>query len=132
MKISQLARIAHPLAAATVVGLVFVQVYLIAMVIFGSPGALSTHMTVGRIAVGFELLVLLTAVLGFRHDRTELGLSGALALTGLLQVSLAADLGRSPAVHALHGLLSLAVLLLAWRIATRTWSAIRPLQPSRT
>jgi len=31
---------------------------------------------------------------------------------------------HSPQVHALHGLLALAVLLLVWRIAARTRSAL--------
>jgi uncharacterized membrane protein len=117
--LEQQARKLHSLAAATVILLVCVQVYLIAAFIFGDAGALTTHMTVGRVAVGFELLVLATALVGYRHDRTELGLSGALALVGALQASLATDLGSSPRVHALHGLLALAVLTLAWRIVAR-------------
>src|SRR4029077_8173227 len=96
------------------------QVYLIAAYIFGASGALSVHMTVGRVAVGFELVVLLTALLGYRDDRTELRLSAALFLVGLLQVSLAQVLGNSPYVHAFHALFALAVLALAWRIVARS------------
>jgi hypothetical protein len=118
-------RALHPLAASVVMVLVCVQVYLIAAFIFGDAGALSTHMTVGRIAVGFELLVLATALIGYRHDRTELRLSGALALVGLIQVSLASDVGSSAYVHAFHGLLALAVFGLAWEVVSRTASALR-------
>jgi hypothetical protein len=120
VELEELARKLHPVAAAIVILLVFVQVYLIAAFVFGEGGALATHMTVGRIAVGFELAVLATALIGYRHDRTELGLSAALVLVGALQVSLAEDLGGSPQVHAFHGLLALVVLTLAWRILARS------------
>jgi hypothetical protein len=108
-------------AAATVVLLVFVQVYLIAAYIFGEPGALGTHMTVGRVVVFFELVVLLTALIGWRNDRSEIGMSAALFVVGALQASLAKDVGNSPWVHALHGMFALVVLLLALLIAARTW-----------
>ena len=120
------ARIAHPVAAATVVLLVFVQVYLIAAFIFGEPGALERHMTVGRIVVFFELIVLLTALIGWRGDRSEIGLSSALFLVGALQASLAKDIGNSPWVHALHGMFALVVLMLASLIAVRTWRQAFP------
>ena len=120
------ARLAHPLLAATVVALVFVQVYLIAAYIFGAPNALSTHMTVGRVVVGFELLVLLTALIGWRSDRREVRLSAALVVVGAFQASFASDLGSTPYVHALHGLLALVVLVLASIMATRTWRVVRP------
>ena len=77
-------------------------------------------MTVGRVAIGFELVVLLTALAGFRYDRTELRLSYGLVLVGLLQVSLAEDLGSSREIHAFHGLLALAVFALAWRVVARS------------
>jgi hypothetical protein len=119
------ARRLNPIAAGIVILLVCVQVYLIAAFIFGDGGALATHMTVGRITVGFELVVLATALVGYRRDRTALGLSVALALGGALQVSLAEDLGHSPQVHAFHGLLALVVLALAWRIVARSGIARR-------
>jgi hypothetical protein len=125
MKLEAQARKLNPIAAAVVIVLVCVQVYLIAAFIFGDGGALATHMTVGRITVGVELVVLATAVVGYRRDRATLGLSVALALVGLLQVSLAEDLGGSPQVHAFHGLLALAVLTLAYRIVARSGAARR-------
>jgi hypothetical protein len=130
--IMKAARLAHPLAASTVVALVFAQVYLIAAFIFGDAGALNTHMTLGRVAVGFELLTLVTALLGWRSDRTEVRLGIALVLVGSLQVSLAKDIGNSPGVHALHGLLALAVLALASVMTTRTWHIVRDRFPAPT
>lgn len=120
------ARTAHPIAAATVVLLVFVQVYLIAAFIFGESGALDRHMMVGRVVVLFELIVLLTALIGWRDDRSEIWLSVALFVVGALQASLAKDIGNSPWVHALHGMFALVVLLLASLIAVRTWRQAFP------
>ena len=124
--IAKAARIAHPIAAASVVALVFAQVYLIAAFIFGAPGALAAHMTLGRVVVGFELLALVTALVGWRDDRREVRLSFALVVVGALQVSLASDLGNSPYVHALHGLLALVVVVLASIMTTRTWRELHP------
>lgn len=120
------ARYAHPVSAAAVVALVFVQVYLIAAYIFGSPDALDAHMTLGRVVVGFELLALVTALIGWRDDRREVRLSIALVVVGGFQVSLAKDLGSSPQVHALHGMLALAVVILASIMTTRTWRELHP------
>lgn len=120
------ARFVHPLAAGTVVALVFAQVYLIATFIFGDAKALEAHMTLGRIVVLFELIVLLTALLGWWRDWPEVRMSVALVVVGGLQVSLAKDLGDSPQVHGLHGVLALAVVLLASLIAARTWREVHP------
>jgi hypothetical protein len=125
-RIVQAARVVHPLAAATVVGLVFAQVYLIAEFVFGDANALDAHMTLGKIVVLFELVVLLTAVVGWWRDWPEVRLSAALVVVGGLQVSLARDLGNSPQVHALHGMLALAVVLLAALIAIGTWQHALP------
>ena len=113
------ARVAHPIAAAFVVALVFVQVYLIAEFIFGDAGALDTHMHVGRVVVGFEVSVLLTALAGWWGNWAEIQSSAALAAVGAFQASFAKDMGNSPQVHALHGLLALVVVALAWSIAAR-------------
>jgi hypothetical protein len=121
------ARFAHPIAAATVVALVFAQVYLIASFIFGAGGtALDAHRTIGGIVVGFELVVLLTAVVGWWREWDEVRISAALVLVGGLQVSFARDLGNSPHVHALHGALALVVVALAWTIAARTRREVFP------
>ena len=123
---AQAARVFHPLAAATVVGLVFAQVYLIAEYVFGDATALDAHMTLGKIVVLFELIVLLTAVIGWWRDWTEVWLSLALVVVGGLQVSLAKDLGNSSQVHALHGMLALVVVFLASLIAIGTWRHALP------
>jgi uncharacterized membrane protein len=120
------ARAFHPLAAATVVALVFAQVYLIAEYVFGNASALTAHMTLGKIVVAFELVVLLTALVGWWRRWTEVSLSVALVVIGGLQVSLAKDLGKSAQVHALHGMLALAVVLLASLIALGTWRHALP------
>jgi hypothetical protein len=120
------ARFLHPLAAATVVGLVFAQLYLIATYVFGDANALGAHMTLGRVVVLFELLVLVTALAGWWRDWPEVKLSVALVVIGGLQVSFAKDLGNSPQVHGLHGLLALVVVLLAALIAIRTWREVHP------
>jgi hypothetical protein len=125
-RIVQAARVVHPLAAATVVGLVFAQVYLIAEFVFGDANALDAHMMLGKIVVLFELVVLLTAVAGWWRAWPEVRLSVALVVVGGLQVSLAKDLGNSPQVHALHGMLALAVVLLAALIAIGTWRHALP------
>jgi len=118
-RIVKAARVANPIAAALVVALVFVQVYLIAEYIFGDAAALDTHMTVGRVVVGIELIVLLTALVGWWRNWAEIRSSVALVVVGGFQASFAADLGSSPPVHALHGLLALVVAVLAWSIAAR-------------
>ena len=120
------ARFLHPLAAATVVALVFAQVYLIATYVFGDANALSAHMTLGRVVVLFEFVVLATGLAGWWRDWPEVKLSVALFVIGGLQASFAKDLGDSPQVHGLHGLLALVVVLLAALIAVRTWREVHP------
>jgi hypothetical protein len=122
--VKKVARVLHPLAAGGIVALVFLQVYLIAAYIFGDSGVLDAHMAVGRIVVGLELLVFLTALIGWWGNRAEITGSTALLLVGAVQVSLAKDVGSSPEVHAFHGMLALAVFLLAWRALIRTRSAL--------
>ena len=69
------ARFVQPLASAEVVALVFLQVYLIAAYIFGDSGVLNSHVTVGRIVVVLELLVLVTALVGWWGQRYEIAVS---------------------------------------------------------
>ena len=124
-RIVMAARVAHPIAAVLVVALVFVQVYLIADFIFGNSAALDTHMMVGKVVVGMELIVLLTALVGWWGNRPEITSSVVLVLVGGLQVSLAKDIGSSPQVHALHAVLALVVVALAWSIAARGRQELR-------
>src|SRR6266540_3272021 len=67
--VKRAARFLHPLGAAGVVALVFLQVYLIAAYIFGDSGVLNSHVTVGRIVVALELLVFVTALVGWWDDQ---------------------------------------------------------------
>lgn len=63
--VRRIARFLHLIGAAAIVFLVFVQVYLIADYIFGNAGVLNTHETIGRVVVGVELIVLVTALIGW-------------------------------------------------------------------
>jgi len=123
--VKRAARFLHPLGAAGIVALVFLQVYLIAAYIFGDPGVLNSHVTVGRIVVALELLVFVTALVGWWGDRYEITISTALLVVGTFQALFAKDIGSSSEVHALHGLLALAVFALAWSTLIRTRAEVR-------
>jgi hypothetical protein len=106
----------HQALALAVVFGVFVQVYLIGSYIFGAgQGALDAHRTAGWTVHGFELLVLLAALIAWL-PRVDLVLSLLLAVTGTIQVSLA---NGHRWVGGLHPLLALAVLGLAATLALR-------------
>ena len=81
--IRRAARVANPVTAAVVVTLVFVQVYLIASFIFGDAGALDANMAVGRVTVGCELGVLVTALIGWWGDWAETRGAAALVVAAL-------------------------------------------------
>jgi hypothetical protein len=126
-RVNKAARLLNPIAAAAVVLLVFVQVYLIAEYVFGDVGALKTHEAIGKVVLVVELIVAITAVLGWWRDRLQVGLSAALFVVGLVQVSLATThLGSSPSVRALHGMLAIAVVLLAATVLARSWRVVFP------
>ena len=103
------------------IAMIFVQVYLIAAFIFGDPQALDIHRVVGRVVVGFELVVLVTALVGWWSNSRLIGMSSALFGVGALQALLAHDIGSAPRVHALHGFLALVVFVLAWFITISGW-----------
>ncbi len=116
-------RLLHAVAASVVVALIFVQLYLIGEYIYGSVGALQTHESVGKAVPFIELLVFLTALVGWRSNRRQLGLSFALFIVGGIQVSFATThWGTTPSVRALHPTLAGAVVLLAAATAARAWS----------
>jgi hypothetical protein len=125
--VNKAARQLHPVAAAGVIVLVFVQLYLIAEYVFGDAGALSAHEAVGKAVLVVELIVALTALLGWWRDRLQVGLSVALFVVGVVQISLATtNLGSSPSVRALHGMLAVAVVLLAAIVLARSWRVVFP------
>ncbi len=123
----RIARVIHPVAAGAIVFLVFVQVYLIADYIFGNSSVLNAHITVGRIVIAFELVVLLTALIGWWGNKVEIVSAVGLVVLGALQASLAKDVGSSAGVHAFHGMLAFAVFGIAWSILVRTRGEVRSL-----
>jgi hypothetical protein len=113
------------LAAAVAVG-VFVQVYLIASYFFGAgEDALDAHKGAGFAVHGFEVLVLVAALIAWL-PRTDLLLSLALALIGTAQIAFAES---TEWTGGLHGLTALIVLLLAGSLLTRA-RARRVAQPA--
>jgi hypothetical protein len=125
--VRRIARFLHPIGAAAIVFLVFVQVYLIADYIFGNAGVLNTHEVIGRVVVGVELILLVTARIGWWRNWAQMGASAALFLIGALQAELAKDIGNSPSVHAFHGMLAFAVFAIAWWILVQTRDDVRTL-----
>ena len=112
----------HAAAATAVVGLIFVQLYLIGEYVYGDVSALQTHESVGKAVPFIELLVFLTALAGWWSSRIQVGLSLAFFLLGGIQVSFATTRwGTNPSVRALHPALAVAVVLLAAVTATNAW-----------
>jgi len=110
------ARWVHLALALAVVGGVFVQVYLIGSYIFGAgQSALDAHKTAGWTVHGFELLVLVAALVAWL-PWVELLLSLLLAVIGTVQVSLA---NEHRWIGGLHPLLALVVVGLAATLALR-------------
>jgi hypothetical protein len=101
---------AHLGLALLVVAGVFVQVYLIGAYIFGAGSeALDAHRTVGFTVHGFEVLILLAALVAWL-PRADLGLSVLMAVGGTVQLALS---GAEKWTGALHPLGALFVLVLA-------------------
>lgn len=91
------------LAALVVVG-VFVQVYLIGAYIFGAgTGALDAHRNVGFTVHGFEVLILLVALVAWLPP-ADLGLSLLIAVVGTAQIVLASAERWTGALHPLGAL----------------------------
>jgi hypothetical protein len=95
---------AHLGLAVLVVAGVFAQVYLIGAYIFGAgPEALDAHRTVGFTVHGFEVLILLAALVAWL-PRADLGLSLLMAVGGTVQLALAAAVKWTGALHPLGAL----------------------------
>jgi hypothetical protein len=71
--------------ALTLVAAVFAQVYLIGAYIFGVPGALAVHRTIGFTAQGLEVLTFISSLVARRNILLSLGL----AIVGTVQAGLA-------------------------------------------
>jgi hypothetical protein len=111
-------RLLHAAAATAVVLGVFLQVYLIGSFLFGAgQPALDAHRTVGWWVHGFELLVLVGALVALL-PRADILLSLLLAVIGTVQVSLA---GEHRWVGGLHALFALVVLGTAVTLARRSF-----------
>jgi len=96
------------LALAIALG-VFLQVYLIGAYIFGAGiEALDAHRTVGFTVHGFEVLILVTALVAWL-PRADMGLSLLMAVGGTVQLALS---GAEKWTGALHPLGALFVLIL--------------------
>jgi hypothetical protein len=101
---------AHLGLALLVVAGVFAQVYLIGAYLFGAGSeALDAHRTVGFTVHGFEVLILLAALVAWL-PRADLGLSLLMAVGGTAQLALAS---AEKWTGALHPLGALFVLILA-------------------
>ena len=103
------------LAMAIALG-VFLQVYLIGAYIFGAGSdALDAHRDVGFTVHGFEVLLLVVALVAWL-PRADVGLSLLMALLGTIQIALA---GSSAWTGGLHPLGAMLVLVLAAAIVRR-------------
>lgn len=107
---------AHLALAVLVVGGVFAQVYLIGAYIFGAgPEALDAHRTVGFTVHGFEVLILLAALVAWL-PLADMGLSLLMAVGGTVQLALS---GAQEWIGALHPLGALFVLVLGTVLVRR-------------
>lgn len=96
--------------AALVAAGVWLQVYLIASYSFGAADALDLHQTVGELMRGLVGLVFLAALGAWWRSWGKIGHAFGLAAVGTLQISLT---GGDEWVGGLHGLLALAILVMA-------------------
>jgi hypothetical protein len=121
----------HWLALLIAIGIV-VQVFLAGLGIFGAE-SFEAHKSFGFTLHGLTILVLLLAIAGPRTART-IGMAFALALLVTIQISLVDARDDAPGVAALHPVLALFALGLAFHIGMpalsrrRGASAPRPAQ----
>jgi hypothetical protein len=101
---------AHVALSVLVIAGVFAQVYLIGAYIFGAGSeALDAHRTLGFTVHGFEVLILVAALVAWL-PRADLGLSLLMAVGGTVQLALSS---ADKWTGALHPLGALFVLVLA-------------------
>ena len=106
----------HLALALLVVAGVFAQVYLIGAYIFGAgAGALDAHRDVGFTVHGFEVLILVAALVAWL-PRADLGLSLLMAVGGTVQLALSSADAWTGALHPLGALF---VLILGAVLARR-------------
>jgi hypothetical protein len=115
----------HLALALLVVAGVFVQVYLIGAYIFGAgAGALDAHRSVGFTVHGFEVLILLVALVAWL-PRADLALSLLMAVGGTVQLALSSADKWTGALHPLGALFVLALAALLARRDARQLKARR-------
>ena len=98
-------------AALAVVGM-FVQVYLIAGVLFGEADWLDTHKDLGKAVHRLYIVTFLAALVGAWPNWRATAWAFALAVLGTIQAFLAGG-DMSAGVHALHGALVPIVFVIA-------------------
>jgi hypothetical protein len=108
---------------------VFLQAYFIASYASGAgEGALDAHAFTGGIVVHLsELIVFVSALVGFWRRWTWIAFNFLILVVGTIQIFLAPP-DEDPAsgwIHGLHGLLALVVLAMAAVIGHRAWGALR-------
>jgi hypothetical protein len=107
---------AHLGLAVLVAAGVFVQVYLIGAYIFGAGSdALDAHRTAGFTVHGFEVLILVTALIAWL-PRADVALSLLMAVGGTVQLALSEATEWTGALHPLGALF---VLVLAAELVRR-------------
>ena len=114
--------------AVLVVAGVFLQVYLIGAYIFGAgTDALDAHRSVGFTVHGFEVLILLAALVAWL-PRTDLWLSLLMAVGGTVQLALASAEKWTGALHPLGALfvLVLGAVLVRRALQRRALSVVAP------
>ena len=108
------------------------QLYFIAVWIFGASDALDAHKTVGGVVFHpAEVLVFLVALGAWWRNWRNIAWSFALAFVGTIQVFTVGDLGKpgDAWVHGLHGGIVLFVVGFAAYIALREAQALGLLRP---
>jgi hypothetical protein len=106
----------HLLLAVAIVAGVCLQVYLIGAYVFGAVDALEAHRSAGFTVHGLEVLILVLALVAWL-PRTDVLLSGTMAVAGTAQLALASATG--PWVAALHPFGALVILALGTVLASR-------------
>jgi hypothetical protein len=122
--IRNVARLWHPVAAATFVACGVIQVFLAGLGVFDDPAAFVTHREFGYLFGWLTLVILVLALIG-REPRRVTGLSALLLVLFALQSVFVAVRAEMPVVAALHPLNGFAILAVAAYTARASWAVRR-------